>query len=145
MTWLPIDQTTASERAAVLGLHPAAHAAQERFLARCRAAFDAGLIDLCTAHMAQSLRCREALAAYDDALLQTLGRWDQCVDFSPLQRDALAFVEQFILDPALIDAGVIGGLERELGSEGVINFAAVIAALEASLRLSTLLDLEPAR
>jgi hypothetical protein len=61
-----------------------------------------------------------------------------------VERQALAFVEQFILDPSQISHELVADLENELGTSAVINFASVIAAYEASLRLSTLLDLDPA-
>ena len=144
MTWLPLEKSSTSERDSVLGLHAAAHAAQEAYLEACAAAFDAGLLDLCRARMALYLHCREELGRHDAARLEQLRHWDRASGFTPLQRAALAFVDQFILDPALIDRELVASLEGELGTSGVIDFAAVIAAFEASLRLSTLLDLEPA-
>ena len=61
------------------------------------------------------------------------------------QRAALAFVEQFILDPSRVGRELVADLEAELGTSGVIDFATAVAAYEASLRLATLLDLAPAR
>jgi hypothetical protein len=144
MTWLPVTRTAADERAAVLGLHPEACARHSEFLEACDAAFDADLLALCKARMALYFHCREELARHSEERLARLRSWEQDDSLSPLQRRALAFVDQFILDPALIGEDLVAALERELGTAGVINFAAVIAAFEASLRLSALLDLEPA-
>jgi len=145
MTWLPIDADASSERDAVLGLHPEAYASHRAFLATCEGAFDTELVEICKARMAQTLRCREELARHSPERLAQLDHWERSPEFTGLQRDALAFVDQFILDPSLIPGDLVASLERELGTSGAIDFAAVIAALEASVRLSTVLDLEPAQ
>jgi alkylhydroperoxidase family enzyme len=145
MTWLPVDVGDANERDAVLGLHPRMYAAHRAFLDACDGAVDADLLTLCRARMAQSLRCREELARHSPERLAELASWwERPESFSRLQRDALAFCEQFVLDPALISADLATSLERELGTYGVLNFTTVVSAVEASLRLSTLFDLEPA-
>jgi alkylhydroperoxidase family enzyme len=146
MTWLPVDTGGANERDAVLGLHPKMYAAHRAFLEACDGAFDAELLTLCRARIAQSLRCREELARHSTELLASLAVWWEHPEaYTALQRDALTFCEQFILDPALISEDLARSLERELGTSGVLNFTTVVSAIEASLRLSTLLDLEPAR
>ena len=94
--------------------------------------------------MAQMLGCREELARHSSERLAELRSWERSPSLSVRQRAALAFVEQFVLDPALITRQLAADLEAELGTSGVIDFAAVISAFEASLRLSTLLDLAPA-
>lgn len=143
MTWLPVETSGKSDRDAVLGLFPDAYAKHRAFLETCDATFDPGLLRVCKARMAQLLKSREELANYDQAWLETLNRWYENSSFSPAQRDALTFVEQFILDPALITAEMAGPLEKALGTRGVIDFTTVIASFEASIRLSALFDLEP--
>lgn len=144
MTWLPIEQSTAAEREAVLGLQPEAYASHRAFLAACEAQFAPALLDVCRARMAQLLACREELVRHEEALLARLKTGDRAALFPASQLAALAFTEQFMLDPSLIDRELVAALEEHLGTAGVINFAAVIAGLEASLRLSALFDLEPA-
>lgn len=95
--------------------------------------------------MAQMLECREELALHAPERLAELERWDRSPAYNRLQRAALAFVEQFLLDPSLVSRELVADLEGELGTSGVIDFTTAIAAYEASLRLSTLLDLEPAK
>jgi alkylhydroperoxidase family enzyme len=145
MTWVPITADGRSERAAVLGMHPGAYAAHQAFLEACDGIFDPGLVTLCRARMAQMLHCREELARHPGQTLTGLESWwERPEDYSALQRNALSFAEQFIMDPALISPELAAGLERDLGTSGTLNFATVISAIEASLRLSALLDLDPA-
>jgi alkylhydroperoxidase family enzyme len=145
VTWLPTNLDAQTERESVLGLHPEAFARHRAFLDAAAEATDPGLLELCKARMAQLLNCREELALHSPDRLAELGSWERSPSFSDAQRAALAFVEQFLLDPSLVGGELVGDLEAELGTSGVINFTAAIAAYEASLRLSTLLDLEPAR
>jgi alkylhydroperoxidase family enzyme len=143
MTWLRVSLDSASDRDGVLGLHPGAYTRHRAFLQACDAVTDRDLLELCRARMAQMLRCREELARHSPELLARLQSWYEDPSFSQLQRETLAFVEQFVLDPSSVSRGLVAPLERELGTSGVINFTTVISAYEASLRLSTLLDLEP--
>lgn len=145
MTWLPISVDAPTERDAVLGLHPEAYARHRAFLEASAGAVDGALLDPCKARMAQMLGCREELALHDPDRLAELESWEHSPSFTGTQRAALAFVEQFVLDPSLIAPELVADLEAELGTSGVINFATAIAAQEASLRLSTVLDLRPAR
>lgn len=145
MTWLPVAVDGRSERDAVLGMHPAVYAAHQAFLDACDAAVDPDLLLLCRARMAQMLRCREELARHPAEMLADLGAWwEKKERYTPLQQNALSFVEQFILDPALISPELAADLERDLGTMGTLNFTTVVSAIEASLRLSTFFDLEPA-
>lgn len=145
MTWLPVSGDALSERDAVLGLHPEAYARHRAFLEAAADTVDRALLEPCKARMAQMLRCREELALHDSDQLAELESWERSSSFTAVQRTALAFVEQFVLDPSLVEPALVADLETELGTSGVINFATAIAAQEASLRLSTLLDLGPAR
>jgi hypothetical protein len=139
---LPIEASGNSDRDAVLGLFPDVYAKHRAFLETCEATIDPGLLRVCKARMAQLLRSREELANYDPAWLERLDRWYENSSFAQLERDALAFVEQFILDPSLVTAELAGSLEKALGTRQVIDFATVIASFEASIRLSALFDLE---
>ena len=144
MTWVPIAAGSGSERDAVLGMHPEAYVAQRKWLRAATAATDAGLIELCRARLAQELRCREELARHSPALLGDLERWDRSDRFTDRERLALEFVEQSAVDPSLISRENVAALEVELGGpNAVVDFANAVSATEASLRLSTLLDLEP--
>jgi alkylhydroperoxidase family enzyme len=145
MTWIPTAVDAPSERDAVLGLHPEAYARHRAFLQASAAATDGELVELCRTRMAQLIGCREELALHDPTRLRSLESWDGEPSFTAVQRAALEFVEQFVIDPALVERETLAELERTLGTSGVIDFCTAIAAQEASLRLSTLLDLEPAR
>lgn len=144
MTWLPVEASGDSDRDAVLGLFPDVYAKHRAFLGTCEATIDPGLLRICKARMAQLLKSREELANYDQAWLNRLDRWYEDSSFSHVEQDALAFTEQFILDPSLVTADLAGALEKTLGTRQVIDFATVIASFEASIRLSALFDLGPA-
>jgi alkylhydroperoxidase family enzyme len=143
MTWLKVTADAGTERDAVLGLHPETYARHREFLEATTAATDAGLLELCRARMAQMLGCREELARHSPERLAELDSWERSTSFSAAERTARPFVEQFVLDPALVSRDLVADLEAELGTAGVINFTTAIAAHEASLRLATLLDLAP--
>lgn len=144
MTWLPVDtKAAASESEAVLGLYPDAYAKHQVFLQTCATALDPALLELCRARMAQLLHCREESSRFDDAYLSRLDRWYEDESFTDLEQAAVGFVEQFILDPALVTAEMAAPLERALGASGVVDFTTIVASFEAAIRLSVLLDLEP--
>ncbi len=144
VTWLPVDEHAPSERDATLGLHAEVYALHRELLRATAAATDAELLELSKARMAQLFRCREELALHSPERLTELESWDHSPAFTARERAALAFVEQFVVDPTLISPELAGELERELGTSGVINFTTALTAHEASLRLATLLDLAPA-
>ena len=125
-------------------MHPEVYKTHSAFLKACASSSDAELLELCRARMAQTLSCREELARHSADLLAEIESREQS-SLSDLQRNALAFVDQFLLDPSLIGPELVAELESELGVSGVIDFTTVISAYEASLRLSTLLDLEPTK
>jgi alkylhydroperoxidase family enzyme len=135
MTWLPVDTDAPSERDAVLGLHPTAYARHREFLDATAAATDPELLELCKLRMAQHFGCREELARHSE---------DGPPSLTALHAAALDFVDQFVLDPSLVSREQVAALEGELGTKGVIHLTMAVAAHEASLRLSTVLDLAPA-
>ena len=144
MTWLPIDAKTRNERDAVLGLQPEVFENHRAFLDACSDVLDPELLELCRARMAQTLGCREELARHSAERLAHVESPQQSDSLTALQKNALEFVDQFLIDPAIISTELATSLEDELGTRGVIDFATVISAFEASLRLAALLDLEPA-
>jgi alkylhydroperoxidase family enzyme len=143
MTWLPVEESAQSERDAVLGMHQEAYACHREYLEAATSASDPELLELCRALIASELGCREELARHSPERLAELQTWDRSTSFTPRERAALEFVDQFLVDPALISREVVGQLEADLGTTGVINFSNAIAAHEGSIRLATLLDLEP--
>jgi alkylhydroperoxidase family enzyme len=144
MTWLPLKVEGQSERDALLGLYPEAYARHREFLEATTAATDAELLEAARARMAQMLVCREELARHSPERLAELEQWERSESLTAKEKAALAFVEQFVLDPSLVSTELLAPLEEELGTTGVINFTTAIAAHEASIRLAAVLDLEPA-
>jgi alkylhydroperoxidase family enzyme len=159
MTWLPVTVDGTSERDAVLGLQAEAYASYRRLLEAQTAATDRELLEVCRARMAQMLDCREELARHSPERLAEVADWDRSPAITERERAALRFTEQFLVDPSLVDRELIDDLERELGMQGIdefagdptlvfrteamVNFATAIAGHLSSMRLAVVLDLAP--
>jgi alkylhydroperoxidase family enzyme len=72
----------------------------------------------------------------DDDLVADLPNWPASPRFTPAQRACLAFTEQYALDVASIDDGVVADLADALGPDGVTNFVHALLVVEQRLRLS---------
>jgi alkylhydroperoxidase family enzyme len=144
VTWLPVATDGSSERDAVLGLRPETYARHRELLETAAGAVDGELLELCRLRLAQILHCREELARHTAERAAEVESWEGSDAFTGTERAALAFVEQFVLDPVLVDRERVAGLEAAFGTSGAIDFTMAIAAHESSFRLSTLLDLAPA-
>jgi alkylhydroperoxidase family enzyme len=94
----------------------------------------------------------EATAAFEDLLEAAWSItdpdlldlvWEECPASTPRERAALAYAEQFALDPN----GVVGPLEdalaEHLGRQGVYNFAAALNALDGWRRVCAVLGEDP--
>jgi alkylhydroperoxidase family enzyme len=145
VTWLPVAAGDSTERDAVLGLHAEAYARHREFLDAAAAAVDEELLELCRLRTAQILGCREELARHGAERSAEVEAWERSPSFTARERAALAFLEQFVLDPALVGRDLVAGLEAEFGTSGAIDVTMAIAAHESSFRLSTVVDLAPAR
>ena len=144
MTWLPLPAGEGSERERLLGLLPEVARTHRDFLEACEG-FDGGrVVALCRARLALLLDCREELARHDPALLEELRDPARSAAFTPLERLVLEFAEQFLLDPARVEPELLRKLEALRGPSYVIDLAAALTGVEASLRLAALFDLEPA-
>jgi len=106
------------------------------------------LLELCRLRMAQLLgleprtlpRNAAAIAAgLDDVLLEDLPRWPTSPRFAARQRAALAFAEQWFLDPSGMTDEGCAALRAQLGEPGCAAFTMGIALVEAMLRLELVL------
>lgn len=113
----------------VLGLVPDAAA---RLVELIRAAFvvtDADLLGPCWAHVARMLMCR--------------GEHESDPRWAAAEPDALAFVEQFVIDANGVRGHARVELEKRLGKAGTFNFVAALNVVEGYLRTCALLALDP--
>jgi alkylhydroperoxidase family enzyme len=102
------------------------------------AAVDADLLDLCRVRMAMLLGADDSVRFHglDDALVADLPNWPASPRFSSVQRACLAFTEQYVIDVASIDDGLVTDLSSAVGHDAVTNFVSALLVVEQRLRLS---------
>lgn len=139
MTWLPEEADGDTPLDRVLGLRPDLAAPYREFIAifwRDRLV-DPVVLDLCRLRVAQLLGCAaelavrtpEAVAAgLTEEQAQRLAEWPTADCFTDAQRAALAFAEQFVLDPH----GIAGAIRDELHAHFPLS---VVVALTEALAL----------
>lgn len=144
MTWLSVQPKPAgTDLDALLALNPATGKALVDFLAVAEAVNDSDLLDLCRTRMAQLLGCRALLATADSALLARLDNWYKSTDFSPAQRTALDFTEQFMVAAREISPEQRQALAAALAVAEPSTFVYGLYINEALVRFLTFLDVEP--
>lgn len=127
MTWLPetADGDTALDQ--VFGLRPAAY---ERFLALydgLRAGgVDAGTLDLCRDRIGALLRCERDPVD-----------WSSATD---AQRAALAFAEQYVLDPHGLRDADFEVLHTHFAPEAIATLVLAVAMYDARARFECALE-----
>lgn len=114
---------------------------------------DPRLLELCRLRLGQLLglepRTRPidaaaAAAGVDDALLAELSRWPTSARFGARERAALAFAEQWFLDPSAMTDADCAALRAAIGDPGCAAFTMGLALSEAMLRLELVLGIAPA-
>ena len=139
-TWLPgVTEGSSADTAglgAVLGLRPDLYEPFREFYAvfwRDRLV-DPVVLELCRLRVAQLLGCATELrvryepavaAGFTEAMAAELSRWPTSDRFNPAHRAALAFAEQFVIDPK----GIRGQVRDELRAHFVLP--EVVAITEA--------------
>lgn len=107
-------------------------------------ASDARVLELCRLRIAQLLGLdprtrprdpRAVAAGVDAALVAELSRWPAAPGFSARDRAALAFAEQWFLDPSGMSDDACAALRAALGDPGCAAFTMGLALAEAMLRL----------
>jgi len=128
----------------VLVDHPAV---REHLAAAWTAAWDAVdpvLLELCRLRVAMLLGCEAELAArtpaavaagLDEETVAVLADWPRSVRFGPTERAGLAFTEQFVIDVAGMDDETAGGVRKQLGDQGLIDFTSALLVVEQRQRL----------
>jgi alkylhydroperoxidase family enzyme len=150
-SWVSNDQTTLD---GLLELSPAAATLRAyRDAVWSDPASDPLLLELCRLRMAQLLgRDAAALqrdpaatrAGLSDAHVADLARWPTSSKFDARHRAALAFAEQWFLDPSGMRDEDCAALRAALGEPGCASFTMGLALVEATLRLELALGVAPA-
>lgn len=138
----------------LLSLSPAAETLRAYEVAVWRdPATDPLLLELCRLRLGQMLgldpRTRPlapaALAAgLDDGTIADLPRWPSSDRFGVRERAALAFAEQWFLDPSGMTDDACAALRNAIGEPGCAAFTMGLALSEAMLRLELALGVENA-
>jgi alkylhydroperoxidase family enzyme len=101
-------------------------------------AVDADLLEMCRVRMAMLLGADDSVGCHglDDQLVADLHNWPAAPRFSSTQRACLAFTEQYLIDVASIDDGLVTDLAAAVGHDVVANFVSALLVVEQRLRLS---------
>jgi alkylhydroperoxidase family enzyme len=150
VTWLPETAAGDTPLDRVFGLRPDLY---EPFRAFYAVFWTDGLLDpvvleLCRLRVAQLLRCeseqRVRYAPARDAGLTEeqvarLADWPRDPSLTDSQRAALAFAEQFVLDPHGIDDAQRDAVIDHLGRPGLVALCEALALFDGFCRFRTLL------
>jgi alkylhydroperoxidase family enzyme len=90
------------------------------------------------------LNSRRSGSGVDDDVLQQVADWATSPVFSPAERRALSFTEQFCTDSAAIGDDLLAALQDDLGPAGLADLALVVGKYLAMGRFMQVLGLDQA-
>ena len=150
MTWLPelADGDTGLDR--VFGLRPDLYDAFRAFYALfwTDQLLDPIVLELCRLRVAQLLGCATEQqvryapsrdAGLTESQIAALPRWPDDTRFSEAQRAALAFAEQFVLDPRGVTDAQAAELHRLFPAPQLAALTTAVATFDALARVKTVL------
>jgi alkylhydroperoxidase family enzyme len=155
MTWLPETApgaTTPLDRC--FGLRPVAY---ERFRELYGGLWDPAVVDprvleLCRLRIATVLGCPgERAIRYDDATaagvtetdVAALPRWPGAPEFNGVERAAIAFAEQYVMDPHELTDDHFAALHEHLDEPAIATLSLAVAMFDALTRFRVALGVEP--
>lgn len=115
-----------------------------------RTTLDPRLHELVRYRIAQLNQCTVCLgyrrpdADVTEALLSQVSAWRDSTEFSPAERAALDYAEQFSQHSAGIPDALLADLERQLGSTGLVDLTLVIGKYLVMGRFMQVLGLDQA-
>jgi len=127
---------------AVRQMRPQAYDALDRALAQAYAACPPGLLDLCRARVRMLLGSSDNVPA-GNAQLDALADYPRSALFSDLERSALEFTEQYVMDVASMPDDLVRRLGEHLGPAGLYAFAMGLYAVDQAERLDLTAALHP--
>lgn len=156
MSWLPEHAEGASGLDRVFGLRPDLYEPFRAFYATfwTRELLDPVVLELCRLRVAQLLRCpSEQQIRYEPARraglteeqVGLLPRWPTAPMFTPAQRAALGFAEQFVIDVEGIDATLRDLVVDHFTVAGLVALCEALALFDGFCRFRIVLgvDVEP--
>jgi alkylhydroperoxidase family enzyme len=154
VTWLPETAPGDTPLDRVFGLRPDLYEPFRAFYAVFWAdhLLDPVVLELCRLRVAQLLGCdseqRVRYAPARDAGLTEeqvagLPTWPQAPSFTDAQRAALAFAEQFVLDPHGIDDELRDTVIDHLTLPGLVALCEALALFDGFCRFRIILGVEP--
>ncbi len=125
-------------RAVVLDEHLAGTDSLVALEAAHRAAWNAvdpALLSLCRNRMAMLRRHQPTLVAMSAPDLDRLKRWPTAQEFGDIDRAALDFTEQYLIDVASLSDVQVERLGGHLGDEGLVDFVNALLVVEQRMSL----------
>lgn len=106
---------------------------------------DGALLSICRDRVAMLLGHEPTLAAMPAERRVELSRWTSSDRLSELERAALDFAEQYIVDVTALTDAQAGRLRAQLGDAGLVDFVNALLVVEQRMTLELALDgaLEP--
>jgi alkylhydroperoxidase family enzyme len=98
-------------------------------------ACDPELLALCRDRAAMLLRHQPTMDAMSDDRRAAVRGWLTDEHSSALERAALAFTEQYVIDVASLTDDQAGELHRHLGDEGLVTFVNALLVVEQRMTL----------
>ena len=153
MSWLPERAQGASPLDRVFGLRPDLYEPFRAFYATfwTHDLLDPIVLELCRLRVAQLLRCpSEQRVRYEPALraglteeqVARLAQWPTAPMFSPAQRAALGFAEQFVIDVEGIDARLRDTVVDHFTVAGLVALCEALALFDGFCRFRTMLGVD---
>ena len=154
-TWLPERASGASVLEQTLGLRPDLADPFRSFYAvfwRDRLV-DPVVLELCRLRVAHLLGCGSELrvryqpaidGGLDEQMVERLAQWPTDAAFSDAQRAALAFAEQFVIDPHGIRGAIRDTLREHFSLPEVVALTEALALFDGFARLRRILAVDDA-
>ena len=101
---------------------------------------DDELLTICRDRVAMLLRHGPTIDAMTDTDRTELSAWPTSDRYSVLDRAALAFTEQYIIDVSLLTDAQAGDLRDHLGDEGFVSFVNALLVIEQRMILELAFD-----
>jgi alkylhydroperoxidase family enzyme len=154
MTWLAETAPGATPLDRTFGLRPDAYARFRELYGGLwdPAVIDPRLLELCRLRIATILGCGgERAVRFEDATragvteddLVALPAWPSSLAFSPAERAAIAYAEQYVMDPHELTDDHFAALHEHLDEPALATLSLAVAMFDALARFRLALGVEP--
>lgn len=104
------------------------------------AAVDPDLLALCRDRVAMLLRHEPTLREMDADRHHLLSSWPGSTELGELERAALAFAEQYVIDVAALSDEQVAALRDHLGDVDLVDFVNALLVVEQRMSLESIFD-----